>query len=93
MPPLTVALAWIVLGETLGPLQLAGGALVLTAVVLLQLRRRARSASGESPVTRSSRRQSPSSPPAVSHAHVSATVAASGLSVSQAHAARSADVA
>jgi drug/metabolite transporter (DMT)-like permease len=44
-PPLTVALAWIVLGETLGPLQLAGGALVLSAVVLLQLRaRRPRSA-------------------------------------------------
>jgi drug/metabolite transporter (DMT)-like permease len=40
-PALTVALAWIVLGETLGPLQLAGGALVLSAVVLLQLRPRA----------------------------------------------------
>src|SRR3954464_4616802 len=37
-PPLTVALAWMVLGETLGPVQLAGGALVLSAVVLLQLR-------------------------------------------------------
>ena len=37
-PPFTVALAWIVFGETLGPLQLAGGALVLSAVVLLQLR-------------------------------------------------------
>ena len=37
-PALTVALAWLVLGETLGPLQLAGGALVLSAVVLLQLR-------------------------------------------------------
>ena len=35
----TVALAWLVFGETLGPLQLAGGALVLSAVVLLQLRR------------------------------------------------------
>jgi drug/metabolite transporter (DMT)-like permease len=40
-PALTVALAWLVLGETLGPLQLAGGALVLSAVVLLQLRPRA----------------------------------------------------
>ena len=40
-PAMTVALAWIVLGETLGPLQLAGGALVLSAVVLLQLRPRA----------------------------------------------------
>ena len=37
-PPFTVALAWIVFGETLGPLQLVGGALVLSAVVLLQLR-------------------------------------------------------
>jgi drug/metabolite transporter (DMT)-like permease len=40
-PALTVALAWLVFGETLGPLQLAGGALVLSAVVLLQLRGRA----------------------------------------------------
>ncbi len=39
-PSFTVALAWVVFGETLGPLQLAGGALVLSAVVLLQLRRR-----------------------------------------------------
>jgi len=37
-PVFTVALAWIVLGELLGPLQLVGGALVLSAVVLLQLR-------------------------------------------------------
>ena len=37
-PPFTVALAWIVFGETLGPLQLVGGASVLSAVVLLQLR-------------------------------------------------------
>jgi drug/metabolite transporter (DMT)-like permease len=41
-PPLTVVLAWVVLGETLGPVQLAGGALVLSAVVLLQLRGRMR---------------------------------------------------
>ncbi len=40
-PPFTVALAFLVFGETLGPLQLAGGALVLSAVVLLQLRPRA----------------------------------------------------
>jgi drug/metabolite transporter (DMT)-like permease len=39
-PVFTVALAWIVLGELLGPVQLAGGALVLSAVVLLQLRGR-----------------------------------------------------
>lgn len=91
-PAFTVVLAWIVLGETLGPLQLAGGALVVAAVVLLQLRSRARSASRESPDTRSSLRQSSSSPPAASHAHVSATVSVSGLSVSPARAARWADI-
>ena len=37
-PVFTVVLAFVVLGETLGPLQLVGGALVLSAVVLLQLR-------------------------------------------------------
>src|SRR5215210_6207676 len=37
-PPFTVALAWIVFGETLGAVQLAGGALVLSAVVILQAR-------------------------------------------------------
>src|SRR3954451_2779120 len=42
-PALTVALAWIVLGETLGPFQFAGGALVLCAVVMLQLTPAARS--------------------------------------------------
>ena len=46
-PPFTVALAWIVFGETLGPLQLAGGALVLSAVVLLQLRGSASSLVGD----------------------------------------------
>lgn len=35
-PPITVVLAALVFGEHLGPLQLAGGALVLSAVVLLQ---------------------------------------------------------
>jgi drug/metabolite transporter (DMT)-like permease len=37
-PPVTVVLAFLVLGEQLSPAQLAGGALVLAAVVLLQLR-------------------------------------------------------
>lgn len=37
-PAATVVLAAIVFGETLGPVQLLGGALVLGAVVLLQLR-------------------------------------------------------
>jgi drug/metabolite transporter (DMT)-like permease len=36
-PPVTVALAFVALGERLTVLQLAGGALVLTAVILLQL--------------------------------------------------------
>src|SRR3954447_8205346 len=68
-PPLTVALAWMVFGETLGPVQLAGGALVLSAVVLLQLRaRRPRSARSRArPRTTARarpRRPSASSPPA-----------------------------
>ena len=37
-PVITVVLAWLVLGELLGPVQLVGGALVLSAVVLLQFR-------------------------------------------------------
>ena len=36
-PPVTVALAYVALGERLEPAQLAGGALVLAAVVMLQL--------------------------------------------------------
>jgi drug/metabolite transporter (DMT)-like permease len=39
-PPVTVVLAFLVLNERLTPAQLAGGALVLAAVVLLQLPRR-----------------------------------------------------
>jgi drug/metabolite transporter (DMT)-like permease len=35
-PVVTVALAFVVFGEQLGPVQLAGGALVLTAVLVLQ---------------------------------------------------------
>ena len=91
-PACTVALAWIVLGETLGPLQLAGGALVLAAVVVLQLRRSSRSRAGESPVARSSRRHSSSSPPAASPAHVSAPGSRSGRIASPARAARCADM-
>ncbi len=37
--PLGVALATIILGERLGPVQIAGGLLVLSAIVLLQFRR------------------------------------------------------
>jgi len=37
--PLTVLIAYLALGERLLPLQLAGGALVLAAVILLQLGR------------------------------------------------------
>jgi drug/metabolite transporter (DMT)-like permease len=36
-PPVTVALAYLALGERLEPAQLAGGALVLAAVIMLQL--------------------------------------------------------
>jgi drug/metabolite transporter (DMT)-like permease len=95
-PPFTVALAWIVFGETLGPLQLTGGALVLSAVIVLQLRRAAssaRSASAESPPARISVRQSSSVPPELIHAQVSATVAASGRGASPAAAARAPDTA
>src|SRR3954463_2171024 len=93
-PPFTVTLAWIVFGETLGALQLAGGALVLSAVVLLQLRRsadRAERVASESPRARSSLRQSASSPPQASQAQVSATVSAPGRAHSPASAARAPD--
>jgi len=59
-PPVTVGLAWLVLGETLGALQLAGGVLVLSAVVLLQWRRSA-SSPRSSPEAWTSARQSPGS--------------------------------
>ena len=41
-PVVTVATAMAVFGERLGPLQMAGGAFVLGAVVLLQAKVRAR---------------------------------------------------
>ena len=58
-PPVTVLLAWLVLDERLGAVQLAGGALVLSAVVLLQWRgtpqrsapSRSRSRTAAKPVT------------------------------------------
>jgi drug/metabolite transporter (DMT)-like permease len=58
-PPVTVTLAWLVLDERLGALQLAGGAFVLCAVVLLQWRgtpqrsapSRSRSRTAAKPVT------------------------------------------
>jgi drug/metabolite transporter (DMT)-like permease len=37
-PPVTVALAFLVFGDRLGPLQLGGGALVLAGVVVMQVR-------------------------------------------------------
>jgi drug/metabolite transporter (DMT)-like permease len=88
-PPVTVGLAWLVFGETLGSLQLVGGALVLSAVVLLQWRRASNSSrSAESSVTWASRRQ----PPEVSHARVSATVSDSSCGRSPAAPARSPDI-
>ena len=58
-PPVTVALAFLVLGEHLTPAQLLGGSLVLAAVILLQLpaRRRVPARRGPSPSWR------PSAPP------------------------------
>jgi drug/metabolite transporter (DMT)-like permease len=94
-PPFTVALAWIVFAETLGPLQLLGGAFVLSAVILLQLRRAAsspRSASPDKPLARTSERQSSSTPPAASQDQVSATVSVNGRGASPAPSARSADI-
>jgi drug/metabolite transporter (DMT)-like permease len=41
-PPLTIGLAALVLGERLGPVQLLGAALVVSAVVILQARTRRR---------------------------------------------------
>ena len=38
-PLVTVVLAFLVFGETMGPVQLVGGALVLTAMLALQARR------------------------------------------------------
>jgi drug/metabolite transporter (DMT)-like permease len=95
-PPVTVGLAWLVFGETLGALQLTGGVLVLSAVVLLQWRRSAsssRSSAGSSPEAWTSERQSPRSAPAASQAQVSATVSDSGRGRSPASRARPADIA
>jgi drug/metabolite transporter (DMT)-like permease len=39
-PPVTIALSALVFGERLGPVQLAGAALVVSAILILQLRRR-----------------------------------------------------
>ena len=39
-PPVTIALSALVFGERLGPVQLLGAALVLSGIVILQLRRR-----------------------------------------------------
>jgi drug/metabolite transporter (DMT)-like permease len=39
-PPVTIALSALVFGERLGPVQLLGAALVVSAIVILQLRRR-----------------------------------------------------
>lgn len=46
--PLGVALAAIILGERLGPVQIVGGLLVLSAIVLLQFRRTRLRATSES---------------------------------------------
>jgi drug/metabolite transporter (DMT)-like permease len=48
-PVVTVLLAFLVFGETLGAVQLAGGALVLTAVVVLSAPYRSRLRTAEAP--------------------------------------------
>ena len=48
-PVVTVILAYVILGERLGPVQLLGGALVLAACILLQLRRTSRPAAAAEP--------------------------------------------
>ena len=62
-PPVTVVLAFLVLGERLTISQLAGGALVLTAVVLLQLRStpRTMSAVADSPGNSTTHQVAPAS--------------------------------
>ena len=47
-PPVTVLLAFLAFGETLAPIQIAGAALVLGAVIALQLRRDPDAPSGRS---------------------------------------------
>jgi len=49
-PLTTVLLAFLIFGETLGPAQLVGGALVLSAVIVLQVRRRPRFAAEPVPL-------------------------------------------
>ena len=49
-PLVTVLLAFLVFGETLGPAQLAGGALVLAAVLVLNVRLRRRRTPGGGPI-------------------------------------------
>jgi drug/metabolite transporter (DMT)-like permease len=55
-PVVTVALAYVVLSERLSPPQLAGAALVLAAVVLLQLRRAPANVSGDDAAAPAARR-------------------------------------
>ena len=43
-PPIIVVLAWLVLGQTLAPIQLAGAALIVIAVVVAQTSPRPRGA-------------------------------------------------
>jgi drug/metabolite transporter (DMT)-like permease len=94
-PPVTVGLAWLVFGETLGSVQLVGGAFVLSAVVLLQWRKASsssRSRSADSPPTWTSLRQSPRSAPALIQAQVSATVSEGARGTSPASAARAPEI-
>lgn len=76
-PVVTVALAWAAFGETLGPGQLAGGALVLGSVVMLNLRRRqtATAAPAPSRSAAAASSASPSAPATMASAPICASVA------------------
>jgi drug/metabolite transporter (DMT)-like permease len=94
-PPVTVGLAWLVFGETLGSLQLVGGAFVLSAVVLLQWRMASGSPSSglaQSAVTWSSKRQPRRSTTASSNGQVSAAVSDSARAHTPASGVRSPDI-
>lgn len=91
-PPITVGLAALVFGETLTALQLAGGALVVSAVALLHLptplaqrsaASREDSSSAGSPRAANSLRHGEAAPPDSSHAHVSLTVSAAGRTATE----------
>jgi drug/metabolite transporter (DMT)-like permease len=67
-PLVTVVLAFLVFGDTLGPAQLAGGALVVAAVPALAYRRRGRALDATDATSTTATPASTTNPPARSHA-------------------------